>query len=123
MVEGRVGEHDAELAVVGRHVRKGHSRRCDDDRRGGAGEQRLVLGRQLGQRPRGGKVPRHERERLFLPELSFPQGGHRRAVPRIAREVIAADSLDGEERAPAEQLRGTRDDAVTLLGPVPCRSR
>src|SRR5262249_57982788 len=44
------------------------------------------------------EVADHDRERPLLPELALPKRLDGGRISRVAREVISADALDGEDR-------------------------
>ena len=120
VMQRRVRQHDAELAVVGRHVEQRLARPAPG-RSGGAIDSRS----DARQRPRGGQrscatveVPRHQRERLFLAELPRPQRPHRCRVGGVARQVIAAEPFDGHDVRLAPAVA-----AAARIGSAPCRPR
>ncbi len=108
VVERRVGEHHAQLA----HARR--DRRRDRRVRPPGGDHDRPVGRRqpralgLGE---GDELPRvlgHQRERAVLAVLARAQPRDGRLVVGAAREVVAADPLDGQDRAAAEQRSGGR---------------
>ena len=108
VVERRVGEHHAQLA----HARC--DRRRDRRVRPPGGDHDRPVGRRqpralgLGE---GDELPRvlgHQRERAVLAVLARAQPRDGRLVVGPAREVVAADPLDRQDRAAAEQRRGGR---------------
>ncbi len=113
-VQRRVAQHHAEIGVV-----RGH--RVGDGGIGSAGQQhdRALHARQcacrcvvhLGHRPRRVEVGHHHCERLVATALASAQFGDGELVGRVARQVIAADALEREYAAVAQQLSG-------LLQPV-----
>ncbi len=112
MVKRRVGEHDAELPVVGRHVRKRDARGRDHDGRRRRSEQLFRLGRELDQASRGREVTRHQGKWLLFPELPHPQRRNGRRVSRVAGEVISADALHGEDRPGSKKVRSGANGIV-----------
>ena len=107
VVKRRVGQHHAE---VRRQRRRGVRHRRvrpaahEHDRPLRGGEQRLVLGRGLGEPPRRVEVAHHQRERLLLAVLARAQPRDGRLVVGPAGEVEAADALDRDDRAGAQRL-------------------
>ena len=108
VVQRRVGQHHAELAVARgdrrRHGRVGAPRR-EHDRPLAPGQQLRLGVAQLDERPRRRDVAHHERERPVLAVLARAQSRDRLLVVGAAREVVAAEALDGHDRA-VEQGRG-----------------
>ncbi len=70
------------------------------------------------------KVGHHDGERLVPPVLAQAQSIDRRVRPGVAREVVPAEALDGDDGAPCERLLsgtesgvGSFDEATLLLEP------
>ena len=111
VVERRVGQEHAEAPVP---VRDGRGERGltvtprleQDDRARRALEEPALQRADPAQRPGGGEVPDHDRERLGPAALAIPQPAHRGVVGRVAGEVVAAEALD-------------RDDGARRAGPPP----
>jgi hypothetical protein len=106
MVDGRVRKHQAEPVRARRdRIRD----RCagapanEHDRPLARAEQIPLLGLELGQRVGRG---REDGERLLLALLARAQPSHRLLVCRVAGEVVAAEALDGDDPAGAEQRHG-----------------
>ena len=107
VVQRRVRQHHAEVAAE-RGATDGAPPARVRRRRGAStigrvapGEQRRLLVRQRDQRARRLAGRRHQRERLVLAVLARAQRGHRRLVVGAAREVVAADALDGDDPRPS----------------------
>ena len=102
VMERRVGRHHADPAAVrgdGRCERRACAPARDDDRARRRLEQGALGGGQSDELcGRGG----HDRERLRLTLLALAQPRHGRLVGRIAREVVAAEALYGEDAAVAQ---------------------
>ena len=69
------------------------------------------------------QVGHHDRERLVAAALSAAQLGDRALVAGVAGQVVAADALDGEDAAVAQQLPGAAQRRfalgdVAVAGPV-----
>ena len=112
VVQRRVRQHHAEVGVRGRD-RLGDRRPgpppCDHDR-AVAARQSLHLGRrEVDERAGAVQVERHQRERPVLAPLARAQRGDRDRVPGAAREVVAAEPLDRDDRAVEQRRRGGRD--------------
>ena len=131
VLEGRVGEHHAEVAGERRH-RLGDRRPVatpGDHDRPLASEQELLLGwRQLDQRARLLDARRHQREWLLLTLLAAPERTDCLLGSRVAGEVIAADPLDGQDRAVGKHRRRLQrsrrpPSGARLRGPGTRRAR
>ncbi len=104
VVERRVREHARRAtatparptAATGAPVPPAH----EHDRARGRAQQLELRGRDLGERLGRG---RHHGERLLLAVLARAQPRDRLLVARVAGEVVAAEPLDGEDRAVAQQ--------------------
>ena len=119
MMQRSVRQHDAELAIVGRHISQWLHGRRQDDRARDRLEQRDR--QRLRGRPRSSRdveVSRHEREGLFLAELPRAQQTHRTSVGRVARQVVAAETLDGHDPTPAISMPRRR-----AIGSTPSTDR
>ena len=114
-MQRRVRQHQAKLPVA-RRDRAGHGAGADaagqpgqqHDRPPGAGQQRLGRLIHLAQLAGGGDVRHHDRERLVLPVLAFPQRRRRALAARVHRQVIAAHALDGEHLSAPQQASRRR---------------
>ncbi len=113
VVQRGVGQHDAELTVGrcggGRDGGAGPGlfpARQQHDRPGRAGQQVRGRGVDLGQLPGRGQVGGHDRERLVLAVLARAQRGHRLLAGGVGGQVVAAEALDGEDLAAAEESGG-----------------
>ena len=109
VVQRRVRQHDAELAVARRGgVRDGGAAAAGQqhDRAGRAGQQGRGRVVDLGQLPRRGQVGGHDRERLVLAVLARPQRGDGLLAGGVGGQVVAAQALDGEDPAAAEEFGG-----------------
>ena len=127
MVQRRVGQHHAELAQ--RRARR-RPRRARRGARGAstigrAGEVSSALGRrvELDQRARLGHAGDHQRERLVLAVLARAQPRDRALVVGAAGEVVAAQPLDGDDRARAQQARRRGHGVLPRPAPAPSSSR
>ena len=111
VVQRGVRQHDPELTVP-RRRRRGQVRlrpaRQQHDRPGRAGQQVGGRGVDLGQAPRRGQVRGHDRERLVLAVLAGPQQRDGLLAGGVGGQVIAAQSLHGEDPALPEQFGGPR---------------
>ena len=114
VVQRRVGQHHAELA---RRAARPPRRRGAPARRGastiGRARPRRAAPRpsvvELDELARRGDVGRHQRERLVLAVLARAQRARPPLVVGAAREVVAAEALDRDDRAVAQQRGGRRD--------------
>ena len=70
------------------------------------GEQPPLLGRDHAQPLGVPQIGHHDGQRLALAPLALPQPAHRRFAGRVAREVKAADALDGHDAPAREQSAG-----------------
>ena len=98
MMQRRVGQHHAELALSGRDTRQLDPSRAPA--RSGArrrSSSASASGESSHQRARDVEILRHHRERLLLAELALAQRRDRRGIARIARQVIAAEPLDRDD--------------------------
>ena len=111
-VQRCVRQHHAEVGVVRRH-------RCRRPvRRAGAASARSVAAGRTAAAPMASstsaiahavcQVGHHDGERLVAAALSAAQLGDRALVAGVAGQVVAADALDGEDAAVAQQLPGAR---------------
>src|SRR5271156_3429158 len=57
----------------------------------------------------------HEREGLFLTKLSLAQGADGAHVPRVASQVVAANSLDRDDGSGVEQSYCLDDAGLVTL--------
>ena len=114
VVKGRVGQHHAEVARARRHRGREAGAAApagDHDRALRPGQQLFRRGAELDQSTRRPQVCRHQRERLLLAVLAGPERVDGTLVGCDAGEVVAAESLDRDDRALAEE-RGRRLDRV-----------
>jgi len=102
VVEGAVGEHEPDQRVAGgdqcrhRGVRAAPAEHDGSCRR----PQGLLLGVvHHGDAPGRRQVGHHHSERLGTPALALAEAGHRSVVGGIARQVVATDPLDGDDRS------------------------
>ena len=121
VVQGCVGEHDAEPLRSGRHRRR--DRGVDapaqqHDRPAVIGEQRRLDAVEVGQRAGGVEVGRHQRERLLLAVLAGAQGVDGRLVAREGREVVATESLHRHHGTRAHGRGGAGDRVTDRLAAV-----
>ena len=114
VVQRGVGEHDAQSVLARGHV-FGHVAALPAlQEHYGAGRrgEKLLLFRVLSaQLAHLFEIPGHEREGLVLAHLAATQGPHRPLVERVAGEVVASESLDGDDGPPA-QHPGRPQDGV-----------
>ena len=112
VVQRRVRQHHAELAQRPARPRRATARarraRGDHDRPVARGQPRRGGRVERDERARRVEVGRHQRERLVLAVLARAQRGDRRLVVGAAGQVVAADPLDRDDRAGAQQRRGGR---------------
>ncbi len=104
VVERRVGQEDAHVAVLRDHRRRqrGTATAADGrqhDRPLRALEQASLGRAEHGQRTGGRDVASHHRERLCPPPLAVAQPADRDVVGRITGEVVAAETLDRHDAA------------------------
>ncbi len=119
VVERRVGQEDAQAPVP---VRDGRRQRGltvappleQDDRASRSLEEPALQRPDAAQRPGGGDVPDHDRERLGPAALAIPQPAHRGVVGRVAGQVVAAEALD-RDHGPVEQARHRGRQRVIAL--------
>src|SRR5215210_1261837 len=79
---------------------------------GGRGEQRLFLRRDAAELMYLSQVAGHEREGLVLAHLATPQGPYSLLVERVAGQVVAAETLYGDDGPAAQHARGTCDGVI-----------
>ncbi len=112
VVERGVGEHHAEVGRAGSH-RPRHRRvrtpAGDHDRPLRTAQERCLILGQLDQPDSRFRCRCHEGEGPVLAVLASAEGRHRLLVDRPAGEVVAADALDGEDRARRQALRRRSD--------------
>ena len=118
VVQRRVRQHQPKPVGVGRDLERdaaGHAGAPVDqhDRPLGRGQERGLVGVDVGQRPRRGQAAHHDRERLVVAVLARAQQRDDVAAPRVAREVEATQALDRDDR-PGRQPR--RRDRQRLTG-------
>ncbi len=104
VVERSVRKHQPEQLGAGRDRRRdGRVRPAaqQDDRPLARLEQGPLLGVDDRERP---GLDGHDGERLLLPELPSAQARDRGLVGRVAGEVVAAEALDRQDAAPAQEL-------------------
>ena len=81
----------------------------EDDGSLRCGELALLLAADRAVAPDELQVARHERERLCFAPFAMAQSTDRFGAGGIASEVIAADPLDCDDRAAADEICGKRD--------------
>ena len=124
VVQRRVRQHDAELAVArGGGVRDGGAGPAGQqhDRAGRAGQQgggRVV---DLGQFRGRGQVGGHHRERLVLAVLALAERGDGLLAGGVGGQVVAAQALDGEDAAAAEEFGGRLERVLVASVQRPSR--
>ena len=111
VVQRRVGQEDAQPPVAGRNGRgeawqPAPTGSQQDDRPGGAREQRPLQCPDAAQGLDRGGVPDHDGERLRPPALAVPKAAHRVLVGRVAGEVVAAQALHRDDRAREQGRNG-----------------
>ena len=116
MVERRVGQEDAEQRDSRSDLRaqdRGRvgAPRYEHDGALGRREQLRVRLADLGDLPRGVEIPQHDGEGLRIAPLARAQSTHRRGGGRIDCEVIAAQTLDGDDETLPERFRRARERA------------
>ena len=105
-VQWRVGEHDAEVRIVGGHGIRHRGvlpARHQHDRPLWTGQQARGPVIDLGEGVRSRQVGHHHRERFVAAPLSCAQLCHRTLVGGVAGEVVSADALDRDDAAVAQQ--------------------
>ncbi len=118
VVQRRRRQHHAEVGLARRDGGRDRGARAparDHDRALAPAQQPLLLRPEQDQRACGVEVGRHQGERLVLPVLARAQRGDGVLVVGAAREVVAADALDGDDEA-VEQRGGSRRDRVDSAG-------
>ena len=110
VVQRRVRQHQAEMPVTGRHRVRDRCRAVgppgqQHDRPRAAGQHPLRGGIDLAQRPRGGQVADHHRERLVLAVLAGPQPGRGVLAGGVGGQVVPAEALDRQHLALAQRPR------------------
>ncbi|CAM5687589.1 hypothetical protein SAFG77S_04908 [Streptomyces afghaniensis] len=106
-VQGRVGQHDAEVGAAGTHAgreaRPARPSAEQDDGAPGAGEGGQFGRGEHGDPPDGVQVRAHHRERLAAACLAAAQRLDGPRVGRVARQVVAAEALDGDDPPGGQQ--------------------
>src|SRR5580658_5027181 len=115
MMQRRVGQHHTKLIILGGDASKLQLLRGKQNRPSNRRQQYFSIGRKPNQVTCYFKTPRHQRKRLFLPELSCTQGGVGRWISGIAGEVKASKSLDGDNLAFSEK-QGCPADRFDVVG-------
>jgi len=109
VVQRRVGQHDAEPVHAGGdgpgHQPAAAAWRKQDNRGGGAAQDRGGLVGNVAKGPDHVEVARHHRERLPRAALALPQAGDGVGVGGVAGELEAAQALDREDLAAHQQAR------------------
>ena len=115
VVQWRVREQHADERIARRHQRRqaavvpvSH----EHDRPLRAGEQLGFCRIDDGQAPGRLEIADHDGERLVAPALARAQLGKRRRRARVARQVIATEPLDRDDRAVGQQALRTGDRRV-----------
>ena len=109
-------------AVAGATAVPGSARQ-QHDRAGRAGQQGRGRGVDLGQFRGRGQVGGHDRERLVLAVLARAQRGHRLLAGGVGGQVVAAQALDGEDLAAAEEFGGRLERVLCCRRPGPAGGR
>ena len=107
-MQRRVGQHHPEVGRARRHGRGDRSigaPRREHDRPARRAQERARRVVELDERLGRVEVRRHHGERPLLAVLARAQRGDRVLVGGQAGQVIAADALDGDDRAAAQQRR------------------
>ena len=121
VVQRRVRQHHAQVGRARRH-RVGHggvrAAAGDHDRALAPGQQLLLPGRQLHQRPGAVQIARHQRERLVLAVLARAQRRRGGLVVGAARQVVPAQALQ-RHHLPAVQAAAT---SATRQRELPART-
>jgi hypothetical protein len=116
----RVGKHHPELVALGRHagMAVGVAARREHDRPCHRGQERLGVRGQVHELPCHVEGAGHQRERLLLAVLALAKGEDGAGAGGIARQVIAAQSLDSDDVARRQKLRGIHHGTVAAPLPV-----
>ena len=124
MVHRRIGHHDPDVAQAGRHewTQCSGPRRHQHDRGGRPAQRPGSGGIHLGDAPGALDVGGHHREGFGGPTLPLTQRRHRCVVVGPAGEVVAADTLDRDDRS-AAQRRGSRRHRRSPARTVPTQRR
>ena len=118
VVQRGVRQHDAELAVArGRGGGDGGAGPPGQqhDRAGRAGQQAGGRGVDLGQFRGRGQVGGHDRERLVLAVLALAERGDGLLAGGVGGQVVAAQALDGEDAAVAEEFGGRLERVFAVV--------
>ncbi len=122
MLEGGVGQHDAQLGqAVGQTGGEGGARALLQQHdgalraleRGSLGVVHLADAANVGRRGS------HHRERLALAALAGAQERHGVGVVRVAHQVETAEALHGQNLPRTQQLHGAREDGIALCTRFP----
>ena len=104
MVQRCVGQHHAELVIVGSDAGQLNLGGSEHDRPRHGREQRLALGIQFDNASRSVEVFDHHGERLLLAVFPLAQRIHGRRIARIAGQVISTQAFHGDDLSLAQQL-------------------
>ena len=118
MLEGRVGQHDAELGkgvgqTGGEHGVGALAQQHDGALRGR--EDALLRFARLAIGAHGFHIGHHNGERLAFAALARTQQRHRFGVRRVAHQMEAAQALHGQDLARQQQFHGARKYGIALL--------
>ena len=111
MMHRRVGDHHADVGM-GRGDRVRQSQQWSGALAKQHDRSPIVLQESafgvvgVGEQVHSREVGHHHRERFVAPILAFAQGGDRDIIGRVAGQVVAAETLHGDDRACPEQAPG-----------------
>ena len=122
-MHGRIRKEHSEVRIpwrdrLCRRIQSVNAPTQEDNRRGRRGEPTLLLIRHGAEPPHRLHTARHHGERLCLAPLALPEPRDRRLAARIAREMIAADALDGENAAVRHNAARLCERITRRLRPV-----
>ena len=134
-VQGRVGQHNAHLARIGRDLWRqppgavcrcpailGHVARAENNGFFRALQQGLVLWRESTQGAGRGKVAHHEGQRLVGAGFALPQLSQALGIARIAGQLKAPQTLECQNFPFAQGVHGFFERRVHVFGCGDCRS-
>ena len=118
-VQRRVRDHYADIVVLAQVQARSPGALFEQHDGPAEGRERPLLGLgDLAEPPRGGGVPAHHGEGLFVPVLAEAQPRHRRLILRETGEMHPAKALDAEDTARFYELP-RRLDAVARQPAAP----
>ena len=118
MVQGRVGQHHAEIAIVRRDPGEFHLRTRDHDRTFAREQRTFGIGGELDEFARSREVAHHQREGPFFTVLALAQRDDRRRIARVAGEMVAAEPFERDDGAARKQCGCLRDRLGSANAPA-----